>query len=151
MKHTDAVTTAVKLVKEFEGFYSKPYSCPAGVPTIGYGSIAYPDGTRVTLNDPPITEERAKAIMMIELRGCMTAVLRASPVLMQYPEALGAMIDFTYNLGAGRYRASTLRRRIDAEDWDGARVEVMRWVRGGGKVLKGLVRRRAAEALLLRG
>lgn len=147
--NTDAMLVAVKLVKEFEGFYSKPYLCPAGVPTIGYGSIAYQDGKRVTLDDPEITEEQARTMMMIELKRCMGAAVKASPMLASKPDALGAIADFVYNLGAGRYRASTLRKRIDAGDWGEAKTEIMRWVRANGKVLKGLVRRRAAEAVLL--
>jgi lysozyme len=75
-------------------------------------------------------------------------VLRASPGLVEHPGAFAAMIDFAYNLGVGRYRASTLRRRVDQKDWDGAKEQLMRWTRGGGRVLPGLVRRRKAEAAL---
>jgi lysozyme len=75
--------------------------------------------------------------------------LALSPGLIQFPSALGAIGDFCFNLGSGAYRASTLRKRVNAEDWEGARQELAKWVRGGGKVLKGLVIRRAAEAALL--
>lgn len=77
------------------------------------------------------------------------AVLKISPVLARHPEALCAIADFAYNLGTARYKASTLRRKIDAEDWDGAEEQINRWVFGGGKRLPGLVLRRAAEAALL--
>jgi lysozyme len=66
-----------------------------------------------------------------------------------HPAALNAIVDFTYNLGAGRLQTSTLRRRINQGDWDGAREQLMRWTRGGGRELPGLVRRRQAEATLL--
>jgi lysozyme len=59
------------------------------------------------------------------------------------------MTDFAYNLGVARYRASTLRKRVDAGDWEDAKEQLMLWVRGGGKVLPGLVKRRKAEAALL--
>jgi lysozyme len=59
------------------------------------------------------------------------------------------MTDFAYNLGVARYRGSTLRRKIDEQDWDGAKEQLALWVRGGGRVLPGLVRRRAAESALL--
>jgi lysozyme len=62
---------------------------------------------------------------------------------------LAAVSDFTFNLGAGKLRASTLRRRLLAEDWEGAPHELRKWVFGGGKKLPGLVRRRAAEAALI--
>ena len=53
----------LELIKRYEGFRAKPYLCPAGVPTIGYGVTVYPDGTKVTLQDPPITQAKAPAIM----------------------------------------------------------------------------------------
>lgn len=61
-----------------------------------------------------------------------------------------AIVDF-FNLGAGRLQTSTLRRRINQRDWTGAAAELRRWVYGGGKVLPGLVARRAAEAAWLLG
>jgi lysozyme len=60
-----------------------------------------------------------------------------------------ALVDFTYNLGVGRLQTSTLRRVVNAGDWQGAKEQLMRWTRGGGRVLPGLVKRRAAEAALL--
>lgn len=144
-----AVEQAAELCRHFEGFRSKPYICPAGYPTIGYGTVWKPDGTKVSMDDPAITKEVANDWMMRELRGNYAAgVLKASPGLITNPGALAAMIDFAYNLGTGRYRASTLRRRIDAQDWEGAKQQLGRWVRGGGIILPGLVRRRKAEAAL---
>ena len=141
---------ATRLCKEFEGFRSRPYICPAGVPTIGYGSTRYPDGRRVTLDDAPITKADAEALLAAQLQGeFLPAVLRLCPPLVAHPAALNAIVDFTYNLGAGRLQTSTLRRRINQGDWDGARDQLMRWTRGGGRVLPGLVRRRQAEATLL--
>lgn len=62
-----------------------------------------------------------------------------------------AIVDFTFNLGAGRLRASTLRRRVNQRDWIEAGLELRRWVLGGGKILRGLVDRRDAEVCLLNG
>jgi lysozyme len=144
-----AINLAAELCRHFEGFRSKPYICPAGYPTIGYGTVWKPDGTKVTMSDAPITKELANDWMMLELRNNYAAgVLKASPRLITNPQALAAMIDFAYNLGVGRYRASTLRKKIDAQDWEGAKDQLGRWVRGGGIVLPGLVRRRKAEAAL---
>ena len=78
----------------------------------------------------------------------LPAVLKASPGLIAHPEKLGALTDFAYNLGVSRYRASTLRKRVDAQDWDGAAKELVKWTRAGGRVLLGLVRRREAERVL---
>ena len=62
---------------------------------------------------------------------------------------LAALIDFVFNLGGGNLRASTLRRKINARDWAGARRELMKWIHGGGRVLPGLVARRGTEASML--
>jgi len=146
----EAIGIAADLCRHFEGFRSKPYICPAGYPTIGYGTVWKPDGTKVTMDDAPISKAQANEWLLSELRTNYAAgVLRASPRLIAQPKILGAMIDFSYNLGVARYRASTLRRKVDNQDWEAAKTQLMRWTRGGGKVLPGLVRRRQAEASLL--
>ena len=146
----EAIEVAATLCRPFEGLRLKPYICPAGYPTIGYGTVWKPDGTKVTMEHPPITKETAEAWLLHELRhNYLAGVVKASPGLLAIPRALGAMTDFAYNLGVARYRSSTLRRRVDVQDWDAAKEELMKWVRGGGKVLPGLVRRRQAEAALL--
>lgn len=140
---------AIELCKEFEGFRSKPYRCPAGVATIGYGSTRYLDGQLVTLQDPPIDRLTAEVMLKESLRNeYLPGVLRACPGLIAHQTKLNAIVDFTYNLGVGRLQSSTLRRRLNQSDWEGAQEQLMRWVRGGGRVLPGLVRRREAEARL---
>lgn len=154
---------AVALCKQFEGLHRigkdgliYPYICPAGYPTIGWGTVYKPSGKKVTMDDPPITRETADAWLMDELRRvCASAVARQCPELFAWSVANGqwkqfcAIADFTYNLGAGRLQTSTLRRKLRALDWGGAQEQLKLWVRGGGSVLPGLVRRRAAEAKLL--
>jgi lysozyme len=66
-----------------------------------------------------------------------------------HPTRLAAITDFAFNLGLGRLQTSTLRRKVNAEDWEAAKEQLMKWTRGGGRVLPGLVRRRDAEAKLL--
>ena len=146
----EAVEVAATLCRPFEGLSLTVYVCPAGYPTIGYGTVYKPDGTKVTMEHPSITQETAEAWLLHELRhNYLAGVLKASPSLLARPRALGALTDFAYNLGVARYRSSTLRKRVDAQDWEAAKEELMKWVRGGGKVLPGLVRRRQAEAALL--
>lgn len=144
------IICAEKLIKPFEGLHRRlpngliaPYICPAGVPTQGWGIVV------PSMDVPPITKEMADAILMRELPRYMADALKASPVLATMPSRLAAITSFVYNLGAPRYRASTLRKRINAQDWEGAKTELMKWTRGGGRVLPGLVKRRAAEAALL--
>jgi len=144
------VAVAAALCRPFEGLRLKPYICPAGYATIGYGTVWKPDGTQVTMDHPAIDKATAEAWLLHELRhNYLAGVVKASPGLLKRPQALGAMTDFAYNLGVARYRSSTLRRRVDAQDWEAAKEELMKWVRGGGRVLPGLVKRRAAEAALL--
>lgn len=144
-----AVSFAAALCRKFEGAYLRPYICPAGVPTIGYGATFYPTGERVALSDPPITLGQAEDLLDWMLRKVfMPQVLELCPGIEQ-PEQLAAITDFAFNLGVGRLKASTLRKRINAGDWAAVPGELRKWTRGGGKVLRGLVARREAEILLL--
>jgi len=144
------LSLAAELVKTFEGFRDKPYLCPAGIPTIGYGSTHYKDGTAVTLSDGPITQDQAFDLMMHMLETqFLPGVLKICPNLAENTKALNAIVDFCYNLGIGKLRDSTLLLALDACDWDLARAQLKLWVHGGGKVLPGLVARREAEAALL--
>ena len=143
---------AIALAKRFEGFCrapkhdpgrAYPYVCPAGYHTIGFGHLCEQD-------HPPITEAEAEDYLAADLMTALTATLRYCPVLATEPEArLAAIVDFTFNLGAGRLQTSTLRRRVNLRDWPSAGQELRRWVYGGGRVLAGLVTRREAEAVLL--
>lgn len=149
---TGVPKTAVELAKRFEGFHrmpkvdpghAHPYVCPAGYWTIGYGHLCEP-------THAPITEAEAEVYLARDLQTALAATLRYCPVLATEPEErLSAIVDFTFNLGAGRLQTSTLRRRINQRDWGGAVRELRRWVFGGGKKLPGLVARRAAEEHLL--
>jgi lysozyme len=140
-----AIAIAVGLCVRFEGVYLKPYYCPARVPTIGVGATYYENGVRVRMTDPPITKERAMQLLMWHVREVyMPAVKRLCPDL-DRPDILGAITDFCLNVGKGNLQASTLRRRINQGQYDLAKVELMKWVRGGGVVLRGLVIRRKAE------
>lgn len=147
---------AAELCRRFEGFKAKPYLCPAGIPTIGYGSTYYADGRKVALDDPPICEPDARALLVRELVHTFApGVIRQCPGLLAMALSSGdwgklnAIVDFAYNLGVGRLQTSTLRRKINAQDWEGAREQLMVWTRGGGRVLPGLVKRREAEVRLL--
>ncbi len=146
---------AIDLAKRFEGFERKvrrgteitaiPYVCPAGFWTIGYGHLC-------DSKHPPITETKADEYLAHDLQTALAATLRYCPVLASEPERrLAAIVDFTFNLGAGRLLTSTLRRRINQRDWVAAATELRRWVYGGGKVLPGLVARRNMEFGLLLG
>jgi lysozyme len=143
---------AIMLAKRFEGFHrvpkndpgrAYPYVCPAGYWTIGFGHLC-------DQSHPPITEDEAEDYLAADLTAALNATLRFCPVLASEPEErFAAIVDFTFNLGAGRLQTSTLRRRINLRDWSSAGQELRKWVHGGGRVLPGLVTRREAEAALL--
>lgn len=131
------------LIRRFEGLRLRAYYCPAGVLTCGYGSTG-PD----IAPDTVWTKEQADARMQLDAARFETAARRMCPALQG--NALAAVADFAYNFGATRLKASTLRRKINAGDMAGTRAELAKWVRGGGRILPGLVARRAAEAALLK-
>lgn len=135
----------IALIRKFEGLRLKPYLCPAGVPTIGYGHT----GKDVTLDMKPISEPVAEGMMHKDAEIFTRASGNLSPVLWFDEGKHSAIADFCFNLGTSRYKASTLKRRVDSGDWDGAREELAKWVWGGGRKLPGLVLRRAAEAALI--
>lgn len=144
-----ALPKARELGVRFEGVRLKPYLCPAGIPTIGIGNTVYEDGRKVTLKDAPITPARAAQLHNWCLRTVyVPGTLKQCPGLRG--EALAAITDFAYNLGVTRLAGSTLKRKLNAGDVTGARRELMKWVRGVGRVLPGLVARRQVEAALLR-
>lgn len=149
MNHDQAVDVAACLARRFEGCYLTPYLCPAGVPTIGFGATYYEDGRSVTLRDHAITRERAEALLlwMVHTR-YLPAVLKLCPSV-DSPGRLAALIDFTFNLGAGNLKASTLRKRVNAGRWTDVPAELRKWNKGGGRVLRGLVARREADISLI--
>lgn len=141
---------AAALCRRFEGLYLRPYLCPAGVPTIGYGATRYVDGRPVLLTDPPITRDAAERMLLLQIeRTYLPAVQSLCPGV--DGARLAAITDFAFNLGIGALRASTLRKRVLAGDWDAVPGELLRWNRAGGRVLKGLTLRREAEIELIIG
>lgn len=138
------------LIKKFEGFSAKPYLCLAGVPTIGYGATYYPDGRRVTMQDRPVTEADATAMLRAMLASYEAGIAR----YVQVPLTQGqydALVSFAYNLGLAALKSSTLLRLLNARNYAGAAAQFPRWNRAGGKVLPGLTRRREAERKLFVG
>lgn len=119
-----------------------PYICPAGYWTQGYGLLVKKDS-------PPITREEALRRFKQVIPLYINHVLKYSPHLANHPDRLIAITSFVFNLGPTAYAGSTLRKKIDKEDWTGAKRELNKWVNGGGRKLGGLVKRRAAEGALL--
>lgn len=141
----EALRITEALLFRWEGLVLKPYLCSASVPTIGLGSTRYLDGRAVLLTDPPITKEHALMLARHQIRRrYMRAVRGACPNVTQ-PNKVAALTSLCYNIGPGAFQASTLRRKINAEDWDAVPCQWMRWDRAGGRQIKGLTARRADE------
>lgn len=131
-------TKGIELIQRFEGLELTAYLCPAGVWTIGYGHTGdVKEGDRVT-------RAEATALLQKDLKR-FERVVESSIDVSLTQEQFDALVSFTYNLGGGALRKSTLRRILNQGDYQGAAEEFLRWVKAGGKTLKGLVRRRAAE------
>lgn len=139
----------LQLIKDFEGWYSRPYLDPVGIPTIGYGFTYYlPSRRRVAMEDTPLTRAEGDRMLIDILSHYENDVLKLVKRPLRQPQ-FDALVSFTYNLGATNLNKSTLLKKINADPED-KRIadEFMKWDKAGGKVLPGLVRRRAAEAKL---
>ena len=132
------------LIKSFEGLRLSAYKDVVGVVTIGYGTTS-----GVKMGDT-ITKERAEELLREDVKRFEGYVDR----LVKVPLTQGmfdALVSFTYNLGPGALEKSTLLDQLNLGDYDGAAEQFDRWTKAGGKVLSGLVRRRAAERALFEG
>jgi lysozyme len=144
------------LVRSFEGCLHpidaartqyRPYVCPAGVLSIGFGHTN-DNGRKFTSRDT-WTKGECDAEFRADMRRFEAAVRRRVKVALTQHE-FDALVSFTYNCGEGNLAKSTLLRKVNAKDFEGAANEFAKWNRGGGRVLNGLTRRRAAEAALFR-
>ena len=137
------------LIRKFEGCSLVAYLCPSKVWTIGYGNTFYADGTPVKEGDK-IDQATANQLFDIILDKFEKQVkmLLGDTLLVTLPkEAIDALVSLAYNIGTGVFAKSTLLKRIKLNklDFDGIEAAFMMWVKSNGKVLNGLVRRRAAE------
>jgi lysozyme len=136
------------LIKEFEGLKLKPYLCSASVPTIGYGSTYYENGTKVKLTDAPITKERADALFQIVADDFAKRVvpLIKKPVTQNQ---FNSIVSFAFNLGVRALQNSTLLRLVNINPNDAnIAKEFLKWNKAGGVVVKGLTNRRIKESAL---
>ena len=146
MKIVNISHKGVALIKKWEGFREQAYICPAGVPTIGYGSTRYEDGRKVQMKDQPISEVRAEMLLYNTLKQFereVDAMTRDDINQNQFD----ALVSFAYNLGGHALKSSTLLKLINLNPTNpDIRLQFGRWVYGDGKRLPGLVSRRKDEA-----
>jgi lysozyme len=133
----------LSLIKKYEGSKSTPYRCPAGLYTVGYGHVIgnglqLPDEWNRTLSLGEINE-----LLRTDLARFERGVLRYCPVYLTQSQ-FDALVSFSFNLGLGVLQRSTLRQKINRGDADAAKV-ILKYNMAGGRILKGLIRRRQAE------
>jgi lysozyme len=142
------------LITKFEGFSAKPYLCSAAVPTIGYGSTFYEDGSKVTITDKPITKERAIDLFKVVADKFAKEVTKLVVSNINQNQ-FNALVSFAYNVGsdidtdtiAEGLGDSTLLKKVNKNPNDlTIRYEFLKWNKAGGKIVTGLTRRRNEEA-----
>lgn len=149
--NTAVIALATPLIRQFEGFRGSPYLDSAGVPTIGYGTILYPDSAKVTMKDPACTDAEATSWLSYEmsLKSKQIAPLLKTPATLHQA---AAMLSLTYNIGAGAFADSTVLRKFNAGDIAGAADAFLMWdkgtVNGQKVVIPGLHNRRVQERTL---
>jgi lysozyme len=135
------------LIKKFEGCHLKAYRCPSNVATIGYGNTFYEDGTKVKDGDV-ITQARAEELAKFIIDQFAVTI---APFILQplNNNQFSACVSLAYNIGTGGFKRSSVFRKLNVNPNDATIADSFRlWNKGGGKVLKGLVRRREAEIAL---
>lgn len=133
------------LIRCFESFAPAIYICPAGYPTIGYGHLITETNKEQFLDG--VDDDEASELFRSDVGKAERAVLRLIAVPLTQGQ-FDALVSFTFNLGSGALQRSTLRRKVNREEHDDVPAELMKWVWAGGRKLKGLVKRRAAEGAL---
>ena len=136
----------VDLICEFEGKRLAAYDDGVGVWTIGFGTIKYPNGVRVKKGDT-CTLEQAKEYMRHDLIEFEHTVNRSVKVQLNQNQ-FDALVSLAYNIGSNAFKSSTLVKKLNAGDYQGAADQFNAWVNAGGKRMQGLVSRRDREKLL---
>lgn len=164
MKTSEA---GIELMQQFEGYFNKPYLCPAAIWTVGWGTVLYHQQIKLPMirksgyegmirSEYPIKAEDNRLWSKTELVGIFKdelsvferGVLRLAPTLAGNQSKFDACVALSYNIGLGNFQASTVRQKILRQEWDAAADAFLMWNKAGGKVLSGLTRRRIAEKQL---
>lgn len=137
---------AAALIRKHEGLRLAPYFCPAGKPTVGYGHVILAHEWQ--LRDG-VTDVEAEALLLRDLAWALFAARQVGRVLTDGQAA--ALASLVFNIGAAAWATSTIRGDVMAGDMEAAARQFERWNKAGGKVLPGLVKRRADECRVFRG
>jgi lysozyme len=143
-----SVVIALPFIQKWEGFSPKPYLDPVGILTIGYGTTLLSNGMPVKITDR-IDKNEALKMLLKKLEFMHDRFAKYTPAfaaLNNHQKA--ACFSLAYNIGDNAFLKSTLLKKVEAGDIDGASQQFLRWNKGGGKVIQGLVNRRADEQKL---
>ncbi len=149
---------AISMIKHHEGVRFKPYRCPAKLWTIGVGHVLYPEQGKLPFNERDnfalriedfriFTQEEVDRILKEDLRRFERGVLRYCPSGLTQGR-FDALVSFAFNVGLGNLQRSGLRMKHNRGDFEAAAEEFLKWSKAGGKVLKGLLKRRQDEMSL---
>ena len=152
---------ALATIAHHEGVRYKPYRCPAALWTIGIGHVLYPDQAKLSMADRltyPIkpednrawSKDEVNALLEYDLKRFVQGVARYCPAPLTQGQ-FDALVSFSFNCGLGTLQRSTLRQKHNRKDYAGAADEFLKYTKGGGKVLKGLVNRRNDERAIYLG
>jgi len=144
MEHSIGI--ALSLIQEFEGFKERPYLCPAGKWTIGYGHLLTEEEKKLWENKH-VTPEEALSLLKQDVYRVECSLKRLVKVLLSTLQ-YNALLSFVFNVGSGSFQRSQLRQYVNREEHEQVPSEFMRWVWVNFKKSRGLVRRRQAEAVL---
>lgn len=137
------------LIKLFEGFKAKAYRCAAGMWTIGYGHTSVSGAPEVKAG-MKVSREEASAILARDVERFAEGVRKVVAVTLT-DQQFSALVSFAYNAGLGAFRSSSVLKAVNQGDQAAVPRRLSLWVKAGGRVLPGLVKRRAAEAALFAG
>lgn len=140
----------INLIKQFEGVRNRPYRCSAKLWTVGVGHLigdgkSLPDSWNKTF-----TAEEINALLIRDLNRFERGIRMYIKVPLRQCE-YNALCSFAFNLGLGTLQRSTLRQKINRGDKESAAKEILKYCRAGGKIIKGLQRRREAEYQMFLG
>ena len=152
---------ALKMIAHHEGTRYKPYRCPAALWTIGTGHVLYPDQAKLPMAERltyPLksadnriwSKDEVNSLLEYDLKRFVSGVARYCPPPLTQGQ-LDALVSFSFNVGLGTLQRSTLRQKHNRGDFVGAADEFLKYTKGGGKVLKGLVNRRNDERAMYLG
>lgn len=153
---------AMAMIRHHEGVRNRPYLCPAKLFTVGIGHVLYPEQAKLPVSerlqfalksehDRIWTNDEINALLASDLARFERGVARYCPNAVGNQGRFDGLVSLSFNIGLGNLQRSSLRMKNNRGDFEGAAEEFMKWTKGGGRVLPGLVKRRLDEQRLYLG